>query len=186
MENKERDQLLGAIYDGIQEYDNDLPRWWVYLFALTIVWAIFYVIFVNLSGTPTDHERLALEMNDLEKKRQAQAAQAQATAGPEALLALASNMERVNKGKVSFAQRCAACHGQKAEGIVGPNLTDEFWLHGGKIDQIRKTISEGVPEKGMIAWKNLTSQDDMDDLTVFIWSIRNTNAPGKAAQGEKE
>jgi cytochrome c oxidase cbb3-type subunit 3 len=185
--DKQRDQLLNASYDGIQEYDNDLPRWWVYLFVLTIVVSGVYVVYVHVLGTPTDHERLAVELSALEGQRQAfQAAHASTTSGPDALLAIAKDTGRVEKGKASFAQRCAACHGQKGEGLVGPNLTDEYWLHGGKIEQIRTTIADGVPDKGMISWKTLTTQEDMDDLTAFIWSIRNTNVPGKAPQGDKE
>ena len=181
-----KDELLNSSYDGIQEYDNDLPRWWVALFAITVIVGVVYTWYIHGMNTPTDQDRLASDMAALTAKRvAAEQANAPKTVGPDQLMALAADSAHVEKGKANFAIRCAVCHGQQGEGLVGPNLTDEFWIHGGKIDQIQKTIITGVPAKGMLAWKGVISPEEIDDLTAFIWSIRNSNLKGKAPEGEK-
>ena len=187
MTDKKIDQLLTGNYDGIEEYDNDLPKWWIYLFYLTIAFAPIYVIYVHFLGTPSDQERVAVELQAL-KDRQANYAKQTAPKEKSAveLIKLSTDQSHIAKGQLIFTQKCLACHGAKGEGVVGPNLTDEYWIHGGKIEKIHHTIEVGVPEKGMLAWKTLMSQDEIDDVTAFIWSIRNTNVPGKAPQGDKE
>lgn len=187
MTHKKIDQLLDSAYDGIQEYDNDLPKWWIYLFLITVVLGIAYAGYVHLFGAPSDQQILASDMNDLEELRRAYSElHAPKTDGPEALLARAAQSDLVEKGRVNFANRCAPCHGQKAEGVVGPNLTDEYWIHGGKIEQIQAVVVNGVPDKGMMAWKALLTQDEIDDIVAYLWTVRNTNVPGKAVQGEKQ
>ena len=186
MTNKKIDESLNGNYDGIQEYDNDLPRWWVYLFVLTVVVGVGYAFAVHVLGAPTDDERLAADMKALTEYRAAfEQAHAPKAEGPEVLLAAAAEATRVESGKAAFALRCAACHGQRGEGLVGPNLTDDSWIHGGKIEQIKGTIEVGVPAKGMMAWKGIMSPEEILNMTAFIWSIRNTNIPGKAPEGQK-
>ena len=186
MSNKKMDELLSGNYDGIQEYDNNLPRWWSQLFILTVIYAVIYVVYAHLIGTPTDHQMLAEELRRLEGQRLALEAERNDSADTsDSLLAIASNVELVGKGREVFSQKCAACHGPSGQGLVGPNLTDEFWLHGGQIDQINRTIYDGVPEKGMLAWKSLLSREELQGVLAYVWSIRNTNVPGKAAEGSK-
>jgi cytochrome c oxidase cbb3-type subunit III len=182
MTEKKIDQLLASDYDGIQEYDNDLPRWWVWLFALTVIAGVAWAGYVHVFESPTDEELLASEMLQLASQR---AAHAPKISGAEALLAIAADTSRAAKGQSKFVERCAACHGQKGEGLVGPNLTDEYWIHGGEIDQIHSVIVNGVLAKGMLAWKGVMPDSEIEDVTAYLWSIRNTNLPGKAAQGEK-
>lgn len=184
MSKKELDQLLDSSYDGIEEYDNDLPTWWVNLFYLTIIFGIAYVAYVHFMGMPTDHERLASELAELDKKKIA------ANAGgtelsEEQLLQKVSDSTLVQKGHEVFIAKCAMCHGQKAEGLVGPNLTDEYWLHGNKLGQIKNVIEKGVLDKGMLAWKGVVSDDNIFELIAFINSVKNTNVPGKPPQGDK-
>ncbi len=187
MSQRKIDELLSGNYDGIQEYDNDLPKWWLYLFYITIAFAVVYTGVVHFSSRPTDTARLAAAMSALqEQQMRYQAAHAPAVQGPEALIALASDSTALAKGSQAYATRCAACHGQKGEGVVGPNLTDEYWLHGGRIEQIHHVIEAGVVAKGMLAWKGIMPQEEIDAVTAYIWSIRNTNVPGKAPQGEKQ
>lgn len=186
MTEKKIDEILGGNYDGIQEYDNDLPRWWLVLFYITIGFALVYTVYVHFMHTPTDHEVLAQQLASLEKVKQAyEVGEGNAEPSEEVLLAAAKDPQKVEAGKGVFVAKCVACHGQKAEGLVGPNLTDEFWIHGGKISQIHEVIEKGVPEKGMLSWKALISQPEIENLTAYIWSIRNTNVPGKAPQGDK-
>ncbi len=185
--SERKDELLDSSYDGIQEYDNDLPRWWLALFAITVIIGAMYAWYIHGMNTPTDQEVLTREMEALTAKRIAiEQANAPKAAGADQLRAIAENPEHVGKGKEIFLVRCAVCHGQQGEGLVGPNLTDEYWLHGGKIDEIQKTIAMGVPAKGMLAWKGVLSPEEIDDLAVFIWSIRNNNVKGKAPEGEKD
>lgn len=187
MSKRTQDELLTGNYDGIQEYDNDLPRWWIQLFYLTIIFSVIYTVYVHFMGTPTDHERVAQQLADLKAVQTAyEQAHAPKVEGADVLLALAAKPEVVAKGQGVFAGKCAACHGAKGEGLVGPNLTDEYWLHGGKIEQIHTVIEVGVPEKGMMSWKALMPKEDIDAVTAYIWSIRHTNVPGKAPQGDKD
>lgn len=186
MSERKIDELLGGDYDGIKEYDNDLPKWWLYLFYVTIAFAVVYTGYVHFTNRPTDHESLQMAMEQVKAKQsEFQAANAPVQKGPEMLLALAKDISAVSRGSQVFATRCAACHGQKGEGMVGPNLTDEYWLHGGAIEQIHNVIEVGVPAKGMLAWKGLMPPEEIDAVTAYIWSIRNTNVPGKAPQGDK-
>ena len=84
-----------------------------------------------------------------------------------------------------YTTRCFACHADKGAGLVGPNLTDDYWLHGGKISDVRNVIINGVLEKGMLAWKDQLKADEINQITAFVWSLHGKNPPGaKAAQGE--
>lgn len=185
MDKKKTDELLESNYDGIQEYDNDLPGWWLGLFYLTIGVGFVYVLYTHFAGTPTDIETVATEMKALRAVQQA-SAPAVTTESEETLVATISNAARVQKGKTIFDARCAPCHGANAEGTVGPNLTDEFWIHGGTAVKIKTVIENGVPDKGMLAWKSLLPAEDLTDVLSYVWSVRNTNHPGKAPQGTKE
>ena len=185
---KEEDKLLEGNYDGIEEYDNDLPRWWVWLFYLTIVFAVMYPIYYHVYPGRTTAVELAEGMKDLEVRKAAIEAQANAMGfhrNEEALIALSKDPEHVEKGKVIFATRCAVCHGPEGQGIIGPNLTDDYWIHGSKLEQLRTVIENGVLEKGMLAWKGILSSEDIDNVLSFIRSIHGTNpANPKAPQGD--
>ena len=180
-----QDQLLEHDSDGIKEYDNDLPRWWVWLFWITIIVAPIYAYWFHGVLAPTD-ERLAHAMSEVEAKRATQSATANAVeVSEDNLLALVSDTQALAKGSELFASRCAACHQAQGQGLIGPNLTDKHWIHGGKIVDIRRTISEGVPEKGMLSWKTMLSADEMNAVTAYVWTLRGTNPPNpKAAEGQ--
>lgn len=180
---KDRDELLDHNYDGIQEYDNDLPRWWVWLFIITVVWGGVYAVWFHSQATPT--EQLTAEMQALEALRSAQAAAAPAPASEDSLLALARDGATLKRGGEIYAAKCLACHGAAGEGLVGPNLTDDHWIHGGKITDIKNVVLEGVLDKGMIAWKSMMSGEEIDAVVAFVWSLHGTNPPNaKAPQGE--
>jgi cytochrome c oxidase cbb3-type subunit III len=99
---------------------------------------------------------------------------------------LLTDAARLEAGKAAYLQNCAACHGQSAEGMVGPNLTDEYWLHGGEVNAIFKTVKFGVTSKGMVAWQGKLSDDQILEVSSFIVSVQGTNpANAKAPQGEK-
>lgn len=106
--------------------------------------------------------------------------------GMQKIVDLAAAPERVAKGKALFAQHCTACHGTAAQGLVGPNLTDAYWLHGGEAADIARSIAYGVPEKGMITWKNILSPEEVGALLAYVQSLRGSKpADAKAPQGER-
>ncbi len=173
--------------DGIQEYDNKLPNWWLYTFYGAVVFAVVYWFHYQVSGFG-DLPRAEYQ-NEMDKAAAAEAARIKASGAltPEALAALARDKGTVDQGKQVFVQTCAQCHRQDGGGVVGPNLTDEFWLHGSAPDKIYKTITQGVPEKGMPAWGPQLGSDRVRSVTAYVISIRGTNVPGgKAPQGERE
>lgn len=186
--SKEEDKLLNSAYDGIQEYDNDLPRWWVWLFYGCIIFSIVYWVFYHMGGPGVSStERLAVQMKEIEDLRSSAAAKVGShEVSEDSLLKLASDSSTLSSGKAVFTARCAACHGQQGEGIVGPNLTDNFWIHGGKIKDIHTVIEKGVIEKGMLAWKGQIPQSEIDAVTAYVWSLNGTNPQNpKAPQGDE-
>lgn len=181
----EKDELLDHDYDGIQEYDNDLPRWWVNIFWITTIFAVAYAGWTHFSKVP-QHEALAKQMEELQvaKETRKEAAE-ESVLDADGLIKLASNQEALSKGEEIFVGKCVACHATGGGGLVGPNLTDDYWIHGGKITDIRQVIQKGVVEKGMIAWETMLKSDEINAVTAYIWSLHGTNPENpKAAEGE--
>jgi len=173
--------LIEYNYDGIQEYDNPLPRWWVYLFYATIVFAVLYLL--NVPGIGVGKGRIANYEADVAAWRAAHPQDA--AASPEQLAALAADPSAIAAGKQVFTTNCASCHRADAGGMIGPNLTDEFWIHGGTLAEINKTITEGVLAKGMPNWGKLLKPDQVNAVTVYVASLKGTNpANPKAPEGQ--
>jgi cytochrome c oxidase cbb3-type subunit 3 len=181
---KEADHLLDHNYDGIQELDNSLPPWWKYGFYLSIVFAVFYILHYHVWKTGSDPEQeynteMVVAAKQIEEHRK--------KAGDmvdEKTVTLA-DAKGIEEGAKIFQAACMACHGGKGEGGVGPNLTDKFWLHGGSINDVFKTVKYGVPEKGMQAWEKTYSPSQIKNIASYIKSIAGTNPPnGKAPQGD--
>jgi len=98
-----------------------------------------------------------------------------------------TDASNLTAGKVIFSTNCAICHGDKGQGNIGPNLTDEYWLHGGRYPQIFKTIFNGVPDKGMLSWKKTLKPEDIRKVASFVYSLKGSNPPTpKAPQGIKD
>ncbi|MGE5519381.1 MAG: cbb3-type cytochrome c oxidase N-terminal domain-containing protein [Candidatus Dadabacteria bacterium] len=180
---KEEDILLDHDYDGIKELDNSLPPWWKYGFYFTIAVGVIYLLrFHVFHAGPTPEEEYKTEMSlasiqvdEYRKKSNDNIDEKSVTLGD------AASAER---GKKIFTTVCFACHGQKGEGGVGPNLTDNYWLHGGTVNEIFRTIKYGVPDKGMQSWQKTYSPSEIRDLATFITSLKGTNPPNaKAPQG---
>jgi cytochrome c oxidase cbb3-type subunit 3 len=173
--------------DGIEEYDNKLPNWWLYTLFGSIVFGFGYWFVYQTAGF-ADLPGAAYEA----EMDQAAAAQAGAAklVGPvtsEALATLSKDRGTVARGKQVFTTTCAACHRADGGGVVGPNLTDDFWLHGGAADKVYKTITTGVADKGMPAWGPQLGPERVQAVTAYVLTIRGTNvAGGKAAQGERD
>lgn len=263
-EQKPKDEVFHHDFDGIQEYDNDLPGWWKKLFYLTIFFAVIYVLHYMVLGTG-DSQRveymkeidpnytepmvelssggvfnrytspyLADEENLTPRVRQElqrivdapfeeQMYRAMSKATPEQLEklksafpdiytqfqsgafaapaapavaagAIASSLTEpltdgaaLADGKKIFETQCHTCHGKAGEGGIGPNMTDDFWIHGGKMQDVLRTIYKGVPAKGMISWEKTLTPAQIDNVASYILvKLHGTNPPnGKAPEGKK-
>lgn len=181
-------QPRGHVFDGIQEYDNDMPRWWVGLFILTVIFAGCYMLWFHGPGVKAQTlvDELHSEQAEIEARR-AEAAAARAASGsaPVDLVQLAKDPQSIAAGKEVFTSMCAACHGPEGQGLVGPNLADNFWLHGATLAAVQNTITVGVLEKGMPAWGDVLGAEKITTLVAYVASIQNTNPSNpKASQGE--
>jgi cytochrome c oxidase cbb3-type subunit III len=177
--------IEGHDYDGIHEFDNDLPPWWKYLFYVTIVFSVGYMLHYHVlrSGSLQDEE-YQFEMT------QAALLHPNLLGGSgeeeDINLTALTDATALENGKNLYLQNCSACHGQQGEGTIGPNLADEYWIHGGDVNSIFKTIKYGVTSKGMVAWQGKLSKDQMLEVSSYILTMQGTNPPNaKAPQGEK-
>jgi mono/diheme cytochrome c family protein len=262
---EEKDKLMDHEFDGIGELNNDLPRWWLYFFYFTIIWAMIYLIHYHVldTGDLSDAEYqkeldpswkgvqksglfsgyqspfygekeitplLLAEMNarnesgadavfndlikqammhadavNLEKLKSAfpqlweelseggaaapakppQAAQVAAESEPAVAYQPLTDEPSLSSGKNIYTTNCATCHGQAGEGGIGPNMTDDYWLHGGGINNIIATIEKGVPAKGMIPWRGVLKPDQILQVASYLLTLEGSNPPNaKAPQGE--
>lgn len=182
---KEADILLDHDYDGIKELDNNLPPWWKYGFYLTIVVAFIYLINYHvLKVSPLQAEEYTISV----KKAEAEVAEFMKNSAnnvDETTVKMLTEASDLAVGKDLFISNCAACHGKLGEGTVGPNLTDNYWVHGGSLQDIFKTIKYGWPDKGMKSWKEDFSPMQIAQLTSYLKTLVGTNPPNpKAQQGE--
>lgn len=183
-DKKKIDELLSSSYDGIQEYDNDLPKWWVILFWITIIFGGVYAIAFHFVGAESTSQQLAKDLDAI-KALHAQQESTVAKSSSDDLIKYVSMPEKLAAGKAVYAERCSVCHAELGQGLVGPNLTDKFWLNGGKITDIRNVIENGVLEKGMLSWKGILSSDQIDEVAIYVYSLKGSNPEGaKAPQGE--
>lgn len=175
--------MLEHEYDGIKEYDNPLPGWWVKIFWGSFFFSIGYLFHYHVSGN--GQSVAAAYDSEMALVRAEQARQAMGEkVNEEGLAKLVADGKTLEEGKAVFAQRCMPCHGDRAQGVIGPNLTDSHWIHGDTLMHIFESVSEGVPAKGMPAWKMQLTPAQLRQVTAFVGSVRGTNAPGgKAPEG---
>ncbi len=179
---KYTDELRDHSFDGIQEYDNPLPTWWLWLFYVTIAFAVVYVPYTHLTEGKLLVDEYAVEMAEAEKKYGSQKIEWDAAALAERCKTDAWK-ETAN---ADYKTHCVACHRADGGGLVGPAFTDDKYIHGGSLVDIANTITVGVPAKGMIAWKKVLKQDQIRDLTCLVRDFRGKKAENpKAPQGEK-
>lgn len=183
----EEDRLLDHEVDGIREYDNPMPRWWLTIFYATILFSVVYALNV-IPGVGTGPGRIANYEAEIAAARSVREAAA-ATAGPvtpEAILAVAADAGALSKGRERFKATCAPCHREDGGGNIGPNLTDDFWIHGGQPVQILTTVNEGVVAKGMPAWGQVLKPDEITAVVAYVTTLRGTNpVNAKAPQGDR-
>lgn len=184
-ENKNEPKLLDHSYDGIQELDNLLPSWWLATFYGAIVFAVVYFSYYHLGPGPTPEQTLSEELAQHAELQKAQ--QKDPASSEQELLAVFNDASRKQAGAAVFKDRCVACHGEHAEGQIGPNLTDNFWIHGdGTLPAILKVVGEGVPDKGMPPWKTMLKPDELLSVVAYVKSLHGSNPPNpKAPQGNE-
>jgi cytochrome c oxidase cbb3-type subunit 3 len=210
-----KDELLDHNYDGIQEYDNPLPPWWVNLFYVTMVWATVYLLFfhvLEIGDRSSDEYKKEFDSqwkkendpqyhrsewfpayhdpyyhgdeSDLAQRRSVKIAVQPAAEKMVFNFEPLADRANLTKGREVFVKNCVVCHGDAGEGKVGPNLTDDYWIHGAGFNDIMKTIFQGVPEKGMLEWGKLIKKEDIHQVASYIMTLRGTHpANPKAPQG---
>lgn len=174
-------------FDGIQEYDNDMPRWWVNLFIVSVFFGVGYFAWYHLPIFPSKslQDEYAEAKAELEERRQAIAADS-VGGGDLTLTDLVKDESLVAEGKATFESNCLACHAADGGGLVGPNLTDNYWIHGTTYDQLYAVIAKGVLEKGMPAWEEVIGAGQIKASLAYIMSLQGTTpASPKAPEGQE-
>ncbi len=215
----EKDRVFDHDYDGIREYDNPLPPWWLNLFYITIAWAVIYLLYYHVfevgdrsrdelmreydpmwtKEKDPDYTRSSLftfgyrapyssTRSDRTPRMMAERAGVvvKKTEEVEEVYDFTALDDRpsLEMGRAVYVKNCVPCHGQGGEGGIGPNLTDDYWIHGSDINGIMKTIVKGVPEKGMIAWGKVLKKEELLPVGSYIVTLKGTNPPNpKAPQG---
>ena len=185
---EEQTVLLSHEYDGIRELDNHLPPWWKWLFYATIIFGVFYVAIYHVwKSAPLqtqEYENELLAAARLEEERRAD----DVDAINEDNVTFSEEVAVIEQGKLLYDVNCVACHRNDGGGLpgLGPNLTDEYWLHGGGIKNVYKTIQDGVSGTSMISWKTQMSPDDMRAVGSYVITLQGTNPPNaREPQGER-
>lgn len=182
---QEKNLEIDHAYDGIKELDNPVPAWFNVLFFGTMIFAICYLFYYHIGGYgDLQDQEYANEMVKAQEEKAAFLEKSSNTID-ENSVKFDNTQTVLEEGKGIFNTNCVVCHGDKAQGVIGPNLTDEFWLHGGGINNIFKTIKYGVPDKGMISWEKTLNPKQISAVSNYIMSLKDTRPAGaKARQGE--
>lgn len=180
----EKDKLLDHEYDGIRELDNHMPRWWVLGFYFTIAFGLVYMVYYHMAGGPSSDQEYQAEMAGSPQKPATTFAVVDSGLKP---LTDAASLAAGEKLYVS--QTCSACHSANLGGLVGPNLTDDFWIHGCDYGTVMNNVKKGFQQKGMMPYGNGKPMQDteLQQLVSYIFSKRGSNPPGaKAIDPERE
>ncbi|HMO14243.1 MAG TPA: cbb3-type cytochrome c oxidase N-terminal domain-containing protein [Pirellulaceae bacterium] len=169
-------------YDGIQEYDNPLPGWWTFLFAATVVFAIFYVIYFH-SGVEgrSIHDDLMNQMATIAEVRYAEIGEL--TPDRETLLQYMHDEKWLAVGQVAYKANCVSCHGANGEGLVGPNLTDRYWKNVKSIEDIATVVATGAGNGAMPGWKTRLHPNQVVLVSAYVASLKGTVQGGKGPEG---
>ena len=184
MNDQTRDPLLmDHDADGIQELDNNLPLWWVWLFYITIAFSVFYLVYYHVLKAGD------LQVAEYDKARAlGEKIKSEAIGKFEANLASLTPSQDpgvLGMGQQTFLTLCAPCHRADGGGLVGPNLCDDYWIHGPNFSDNLKVIINGVPEKGMLTWKGVLTPSDIHSVASYIFTLRGTHPPNPKIREDK-
>jgi cytochrome c oxidase cbb3-type subunit 3 len=176
--------LLDHEYDGIQELDNNLPRWWVWLFYITIIFAAGYLVHFHV--TKVGDLQIAEYNKEMKAGEQLKAAAMGNFEASLTTLQPSSDAAMLENGRQTYAKYCAPCHRADGGGLVGPNLTDDYWIHGSNYTDTVKVIWDGVPAKGMITWKAVLKPNEIQAVASYIYTLRGAKlvTPGKLPENQ--
>ena len=213
-----RDELLDHDFDGIKEFDNPMPSWWIYLFYLSIIWAFVYIFYYHIfqigalskseymkeidptwtDPNPPQIPLFVIYQAPYQSNQVDMTPRLQLIKAGKSLIGSASADEVIDvqpltetadieKGRAQFQKNCTTCHGNEGQGLIGPNLADDYWIHGqGDINNIYRVVKYGVPAKGMIAWNKTLKADELLQVSSYILTLHGTNPPNpKPPQGNK-
>jgi len=182
---EESEIILDHNYDGIKELDNALPPWWIYGFYFTIIFGIVYMLKYHVFDGDNQITELETELAEAkiaieEYKKTAKDLVDYNT------VELLTDISDISQGKQIFDVNCVACHKIDGGGGIGPNMTDEYWILGGGIKNVFKTVSEGGRDgKGMVAWKQILKPSEIAQVSSYVLQFQGTTpAEPKAAEGE--
>jgi cytochrome c oxidase cbb3-type subunit 3 len=178
-----QDQLREHTFDGIQEFDNKLPNWWLWILYGSIVFALAYwLVLHTVKAGDLPHQALEKEMAAAAEAQLAR--MAEGGLSNETFEVMLGVPARMQEGQEIFNQYCAVCHLENGSGSVGPNLTDPYWIHGPTAMDHYEVIMNGVPAKGMAAWANQLGPKRVEAVTAYVLSLHGKNVPGKDPEGE--
>jgi cytochrome c oxidase cbb3-type subunit 3 len=167
--------LLHHEADGIRELDNNLPRWWVWLFVLCTVFAVGYLVHYHVLKAgllqAAEYQAEAARGDALKNAALARFESDVATLKP------LSDAVALEQGRQSFVNLCAPCHRADGGGLVGPNLCDNVWIHGSNYVDTVKVIINGVTEKGMLSWRGVLKPAEIQAVASYIHTLRGSNPP---------
>ena len=182
---EEKDLVIDHAYDGIHELNNPVPTWFNVLFYGTMIFAAGYLFYYHVAGGERQDTEYEKEMAMAKVEKKAFLAKA-GDAIDETSVKIDITPAVLEEGKSIYTTNCQVCHGDKLQGVIGPDLVDDYWLHGGGINNIFKTIKYGVPEKGMVSWEKTLTPKQISAVANYIHSLKGSNPPGaKEHQGEK-
>lgn len=176
------ENLTDHDYDGIQELDNPLPLWWLITFLGSIFFSFIYYIHFQFGFGPSLDQELEASLNQVKSM---QVAHGGGSIDVDQLNSLIGDEEALSKGAELYDARCAVCHGVNLQGSIGPNLTDNYWIHGkGDPESLVTVVKDGVLDKGMPAWDSILTEDEMGKIAVYIISkIGSEPEQAKAPEG---
>ncbi|HEX5628879.1 MAG TPA: c-type cytochrome [Usitatibacteraceae bacterium] len=180
------DKVLHEL-DGIKEYDNPMPGWLMAIWWGSLLFSAVYLVFYALSfgEGSMESEYRADTQSALTSVQAHFDANPLAPPSPSALLAGVGDPAVIDAGAARFTRSCASCHGDKAQGLIGPNLTDDRWIHGGSVEQVFQSVAKGWPAKGMPPWGRAMKPEELSAVVSYVRSLQGSNPPNaKAPEGE--
>jgi cytochrome c oxidase cbb3-type subunit III len=183
MSTRHTPNVTGHRYDDIEEYDNPLPGWWSWIFAVSIVFSVAYFFFATMIGQQVSSEGFYDREVTADTQRQF-AMMGDIKSDPASLLKLSTDDKLLKVGRAIFLTNCAACHNSNGAGLTGPNLTDDVYVHVKRIEDIADVVAAGRNNGAMPAWNNRLQPKEVTLVAAYVASLRGTNVPGRTPEGQ--